>query len=146
MIKVNRPIVRAGVLIATMLIPLAGYCETPVAKTNHQYFEVGALTADGINIVNYSLVHRWGDLFGFVSFGLPLLAGNAGLGISASGTGHGLNVRLGMFTPYVIYTSLTYNWQLSEKWELEAGWGYGQVHFFTAESGNAPVLSFRYHM
>lgn len=133
------------VLIALVGISTSGVslgADEETQGKSERYTEAGLMTADGLNLVQLSFVHRRNNFYGYTSVGLPFLL-DYGLGYSSETDGSGLNFRIGLnFVVLIPNYSITLNHRLSPSDSLEVGLG----HMFLIGLGDGlyPVLSYRH--
>lgn len=105
------------VLVALVGIAISGVtlgADEATQGKSERYTEVGLMTADGLNVVQLSFVHRRNNYYGYTSIGVPFLF-DYGLGFSSEPDGSGLNFRVGLnFVVLVPNYSITYNQRLGQ--------------------------------
>lgn len=134
-------------LFGTATIGISSSAALEIQGKSERYTEAGVLTAEGVNLIQVSFVHRGENFYGYTSLGFPFLL-NYGLGFSTMPDGSGLNFRLGVSgIAFAWNSSITYNFRMNKSNSLEAGVGYFQIiecQPFLCGGTPYPVLSYRH--
>lgn len=124
-----------GTIFARSLEAGAGEAAAPGRTPS---FHGGFLHPAGVDVLGYTVEHRWREgVYPYYTFGLPSFAA-AGLAFYAEHDRPGPVVTVGVGLGSIAYASVAYQWRLRERLFLKVGGGYTTG---IAYSGLFPVAS-----